>query len=643
MIKDIMNNNESKKINSDKINKLKEIIPNCFDENDNFYIEKLKKELENDLSFSKESFELNFLGKSYAKMITGLDTETVIVPDIAHNNKNENKNSKNIYISGDNLDALKHLLKAYEGKVKCIYIDPPYNTGSDGFAYNDSFSFDKESLIAKLDVSEQEADRILSMTSGNSSSHSAWLTFMYPRLYLARQLLKEDGVIFISIGDDEFANLKLLCDDIFGEENFLTDIIWNSTKSVTNTALISNSHTHTMVYFKKKSYFIENRTEFRLKDDGTGFSNPDNDPRGPWKADPFQVGGWRANQQYEIINPKTGEKYKPKAGNSWKNEYKKYIELVNDNRIVFGVSGESGPQRKRFLSEAQERGKVAKTLWEDVETTTNGTELLKKLFDGKTVFSNPKPIGLIERILQLGTTSSDDIVLDFFSGSASTAHAVLLHNAINSTKLKYIMIQIPENLDVSLANANNDNREMIKNEIEVCDSVNAPHFLSVIGQQRIIRASELIKKDYPNSSIDYGFKHYILKNTSDKLLNKLETFEPSEMYADYDIYKEYGIDTILETWKLKDGYKFSSEVIPVDFDGYIAYQCDECLYFINPHITIENIKSLLEKYNNEEKFNCDKIVLFGYSFFLNEIEMIKNNVKQVKNFKNIDIKVYTRY
>ena len=174
MIKDVITSNESKKNNSDKINKLKEIMPNCFDKNGCFYIEKFKKELENDLLYSKESFELNFLGKSYSKMITGLDTETVIVPDTDHNNKIENKNSENIYISGDNLDALKHLLKAYEAKIKCIYIDPPYNTGSDGFVYNDSFAFDKESLITKLDVSEQEAERILSMTSGNSSSYISY-------------------------------------------------------------------------------------------------------------------------------------------------------------------------------------------------------------------------------------------------------------------------------------------------------------------------------------------------------------------------------------------------------------------------------------------------------------------------------------
>ena len=188
MIKDIIENNQNKNINQDKINQLKQIIPNCFDKNGNLDIELLKKEFNSELNFTKESFELNFLGKSYAKMITGLETETVIEPDLEHNSKEENKNSENIYISGDNLDALKHLLKAYEGKIKCIYIDPPYNTGSDGFVYNDTFKFTKEILTEKLDIDSEEADRILNMTSGNCSSHSAWLTFMYPRLYLSRQL-----------------------------------------------------------------------------------------------------------------------------------------------------------------------------------------------------------------------------------------------------------------------------------------------------------------------------------------------------------------------------------------------------------------------------------------------------------------------
>lgn len=297
--------------------------------------------------------------------------------------------TNNLIIKGNNLLALHSLKKEFEGKIKLIYIDPPYNTGSDGFSYNDNFN------------------------------HSSWLTFMKNRLEVARDLLRDDGCIWISCDDREFAYLKVLCDEIFYSKNFLNDVIWNSTKSVTNTALISVSHTHNLVYFKIKEYYIKNRTEFRLKENGEGFSNPDNDPRGVWKADPFQVGGWRPNQQYEIINPKTKVVYHPNEGCSWKNDYEKFQELLKDNRIVFGVDGEAGPQRKRFLFEALERGKVAKTIWDDIDTTTNATQHNKKMFS-RIVFSNPKPEALIQRILELSSNPSD-IVLDYHLGSGTTA------------------------------------------------------------------------------------------------------------------------------------------------------------------------------------------------------------------------------
>ena len=300
---------------------------------------------------------------------------------------------ENLIIKGNNLLALYSLKGQFLSRVKLVYIDPPYNTGSDGFVYNDSFN------------------------------RSTWLTFMKNRLEVAWSLLKHNGAIVISIDDGEFAHLKILCDELFGSENFLSDIIWNSTKSVTNTAIISTSHTHNLIYFKDKEYFVKNRTEFRLNENGQGFANPDNDYRGPWKADPFQVGGWRPNQQYEITNPNTGVVYTPNKNCSWKNDFEKFQKLLKDNRIVFGKDGTSAPQRKRFLSEAKSRGKVAKTIWDDVGTTTNGTQHLKKLF-GEAVFNNSKPETFIKRIIEL-TTSPGDIVLDYHLGSgttASTAH-----------------------------------------------------------------------------------------------------------------------------------------------------------------------------------------------------------------------------
>ncbi len=296
---------------------------------------------------------------------------------------------ENLIIKGNNLLALHSINKQFADKVKLIYIDPPYNTGKDGFKYNDKFN------------------------------HSTWLTFMKNRLEVARRLLRDNGVIFISVDDREFAYLKILCDEIFGRENFLNDVIWNSTKSVTNTAIISVSHTHNLVYFKNKDYYIKNRTEFRLVEDGEGFFNPDDDPRGVWKADPFQVGGWRPNQQYEIKNPNTGIIYTPNKGCSWKNDYKKFQELVADNRIVFGARGTASPQRKRFLFESEKRGKVSKTIWDDAGTTTDGTRHLKQLFN-EIVFDNPKPEQFIEKIIELATNEYD-IVLDYHLGSGTTA------------------------------------------------------------------------------------------------------------------------------------------------------------------------------------------------------------------------------
>ena len=225
MIKDIKAQNENTKPNDGVLRKLHADFPQCFTNEGKFDLERFQQLLENKLDVTKEGYELNFLGKNYANLIASTETETVIEPDLEHNAQPENANSQNVYISGDNLDALKHLLKSYSGKIKCIYIDPPYNTGSDGFVYNDKFNFTKEQLQTKLSISEEKAKRILDLTKRGSASHSAWLMFMAPRLMLAKDLLTEDGVIFISIDDNEQANLKLLCDSVFGEENLVANFI----------------------------------------------------------------------------------------------------------------------------------------------------------------------------------------------------------------------------------------------------------------------------------------------------------------------------------------------------------------------------------------------------------------------------------
>ncbi len=625
--------------------KLHADFPQCFNKEGQFDMEKFQQLVQTEVDVTHEGYELNFLGKNYANLIASTETETVIQPDLEHNAKPENCNSQNVYISGDNLDALKHLLKSYSNSIKCIYIDPPYNTGSDGFVYNDKFTFTEEQIQTKLGVSEEKAKRILDLARRGSASHSAWLMFMAPRLMLAKDLLTEDGVIFISIDDNEQANLKLLCDSIFGEENFLTDLIWNSTKSVTNTALISVSHTHTLIYFNDKSYFVKNRTEFRLEDNGEGFINPDNDPRGPWKADPFQVGGYRANQQYEIVNPKTGVTYRPNPGSSWKNDYEHFQELLKDNRIVFGVSGEAGPQRKRFKWEAEERGSVSKTLWTDVETTTNGTELLKKIFDGKSVFSNPKPVGLIKRILELGA-KDDCYILDFFSGSATTAHSVLLKNSeIQGSNIKFIAVQLPENLDENLRNANDDNREFLSNAVSICDSIGKPHTLDYIGFERIRRAAAKIREENPLFAGDLGFKHYTLQDVPQNTLDKMETFDPTGMFGEGDILQSFGKDTVLETWCVKDGYGFGANISELKLADYTAYHCGSHLYFVEGEYFDENAMiALIDKYHSDPSFNPQNIVLFGYSFSFTQVEMLRKNLATLSDSaKNLNMNLDIRY
>ncbi len=626
MIKQILENNDKVSANCREVEALKKALPSYFDKDGNFDITKLKNLLDkNEVDISKEGFELKFLGKNYAKYLAGVETETVITPDVEHNEKEENINSENVYLRGDNLDALSHLLKAYSEKVKMIYIDPPYNTGSDGFVYNDKFEFTPENLAKAMGIEQEEAERLISLKG--RSSHSAWLTFMYPRLTLARELLREDGVIFISIDDNEVAQLKLLCDDVFGEENFVGDIIWNSTKSVTNTALISVSHTHNLVYFKCNEYFVKNRSEFRLKDDGEGFENPDNDPRGAWKADPFQVGGWRPNQQYEIINPNTNVVYKPNTDCSWKNDYDKYLELLKDNRIVFGKDGKSGPQRKRFIWEAQERGKVSKTLWTDIDTTTNGTQMLKTLFNNDNIFNNPKPIGLIKRMCELAANSHNDIILDFFSGSATTAHAVMQLNAEDGGKRKFILVQLDEEIDPKKS----------KTAYDFCiNEIKQQPVISSIGIERIKRSVKEIKNS-KHKPFDSGFKIYKLNEFKDKALNSIIDFNPeidniSNSINDFKFDGVDGIKTVLTTYMIKDGFDFNTQYEKIMINNYEAYKCENVLYLLNEGFDCKGINELVKRLENNI-IEINKIVVFSYTFnFSNSIEL-KANIKQLKNVK----------
>ncbi len=478
---------ESLDITKKKIAQLKKLFPEVISEG-KIDVEKLQRTLADDVDGKDEKYSFNWAGRKDTFKSIQTTAKGTLVP--AEKDSVNWDKTENLFIEGDNLEVLKLLQKAYFEKIKLIYIDPPYNTGKD-FIYKDNF---KQSIKSYFEQTRQSENGIKLTTNPETSGryHSDWISMMYPRLFIARNLLRNDGVIIVSIDDNEVHNLRLILNEIFGEENFIADVIWNSTKSVTNTAIVSVAHTHNLVYLKNKEYFVVHRTEFRLPESGKGFSNPDYDLRGPWKADPFQVGGWRPNQQYEVKNPKTGKIYKPNPGCSWKNDYKKFQELLKDNRIVFGVTGEAGPQRKRFLSEATERGKVVTTIWNDVDTTTNATQYLKKMF-GFSAFDNPKPVNLIQRFIQLGTVD-EGVIMDFFSGSGTTAEAVLQQNIEDGGTRTFICVQLPE--------PTNKESEARKEGFEK---------ISDIAKKRIRKVISRINKE---KNQKFGFKVFELKSSN---------------------------------------------------------------------------------------------------------------------------------
>lgn len=327
----------------------------------------------------------------------------------------------NIIIEGDNYHSLYALSFTHKKSIDLIYIDPPYNTGNNDFIYNDSYV--------------DKTDRF---------RHSKWLSFMSKRLRLAKNLLSNKGLIFISIDENEFAQLKLLCDNIFTEKNFVVDLIWNSRKSVSNDTIVSLNHNHTLIYAKNIDTIQQNKLNYRLRGSKEKFSNPDNDPRGEWTADPFDAPEIRKeNLTYIIENPNTGKKYLPPKGRHWRTTEDEYKKFLADGRIVFGKTGKAKPQLKRFYYEAEKKGVVPKSIWDDVGTTTNGTQELEKIL-GEKKFNNPKPVSFILKILELASFK-DSTILDFFAGSGTTGHAVLAMNRRDGGNRKFILCTNNEN------------------------------------------------------------------------------------------------------------------------------------------------------------------------------------------------------
>lgn len=485
------------------------------------------------------------------------------------------KETENIYIEGDNLEVLKLLQETYLGKIKLIYIDPPYNTGHD-FIYSDNFSKTISDYLSSSGQYDDDGNLMVANLESNGRFHSDWLNMMYSRLRLAKNLLSDDGVIVISIDDNEQHNLRKICDEIFGASSFVTDFIWNSRKSVSNDAVVSLNHNYTLVYAKNMSVFYENKATFKLPDTGEGFDNPDNDPRGKWKADPFDSPGIRPNLTYKITNPNNGAEYWPPEGRCWRTGEKEYLQFLEEGRIVFGKNGTSKPQLKRFFSDAQSKGLTPKSLWDDCGTATDGTKEIIDIF-GTKVFDTPKPVGFIKRIIEL-CTDENSIVLDFFSGSATTAHAVIEKNAEDGGKRKFILVQVPEKCGEN-SQAKNAGYQTI------CD----------IGEDRIRRIGDKNRC----VSADTGFR--VLKldssNMKDVYYNPTETQQSLfDTYAD-NIKEDRTPEDLLFQVMLDLGVLLSSKIDETTIAGKKVFNVADgfLIACFDKDVTEETVKAVAEK------------------------------------------------
>jgi len=408
-------------------------------------------------------------------------------------------NTENLYIEGDNLDVLKLLQETYLGKIKMIYIDPPYNTGND-FVYNDDFAESTDEYLANSGQFDSEGNRLVTNTESNGRYHTDWLNMIYPRLKLSKDLLSEDGAIFISIDDNEVENLKKICDEIYGEQNYVQEIIWIKKFSPQNDAkYFSLNHETLLCYAKNKNSFSRKLlppTEEMMK----RYKNPDNDPRGPWTSGDCTIGRVTEKDYYPITTP-SGRQVYPSNGNVWRFSRETFKKLIDDNRIWFGENGDNMPRVKRFLSETN-NGIVPISVWgfEEVGHTQSASQELKKTFDDKQFFDYPKPVGLIKKSAIIAS-DPNSVVLDFFSGSATTAHAVMQLNAEDGGNRKFIMVQLPEETD--------EKSEAYKAGYKnICE----------IGKERIRRAGTKIKDENPETTanLDTGFRVLKLDTTNMK-------------------------------------------------------------------------------------------------------------------------------
>ncbi|HHU0169232.1 TPA: site-specific DNA-methyltransferase, partial [Neisseria meningitidis] len=605
--------------NSTQLEQLKKLFPACFDADGNFLIDRLQAEIAPQTDIGREFYEMNWLGKSYARLLRNLPPETLISEDKTHNAKPENAGSQNLLIRGDNLEVLKHLKNAYTNSVKMIYIDPPYNTGSDGFVYQDDRKFTPAELACLANIDEDEAARILDFTDKGSNSHSAWLTFMYPRLYIARELLKDDGVIFISIDDNEAAQLKLLCDEVFGEGNFIKDLIVNTSEGGGNAKYVVNGHETVLVYAKDITHF----DNLKRPKDIRGKKIVINDELYWIQEDAVREQfGKYGNLHYEDIIEIKGIEFKNKIDKDIENN--EYILIPKSyGKTIIGKLRKVSDDFSKFHS-ILNIGNISKNL------TKDGIRELEELFEtgkGYSPFETPKPLDLLKRLVLSATFKGNqtDLILDFFAGSGTTAHAVMQLNAEGQNgNRRYICVQLPE-------------KTAEKSEAR---KAGYPTIFD-ITKARIEKAAAKIRVEHPDYTGDSGFK--IFQTADNFRQHPDKDFSPEQPDLPLnDELSEEQLQTLLTTWTLYDGAALTTPVEPVRLGSYTAYLCEKRLYLMNAGFTSADLLAFIRKLDDDAAFNPNRVIVFGSNMASAMQHELDQAVRGYANKKEIELNVIIR-
>lgn len=540
--------------------------------------------LDDDDETAFEHYGLNWPGKRKAKKVAATPSTLTLTP--LKGEGIDEDTTENIFIEGDNLEVLKILYKSYKDKIKMIYIDPPYNTGND-FVYNDDFRMTEEEFMRAEGTVDEIGNKLVANKKTSGRFHANWLNMMYPRLKIARELLKDDGVIFISIDDNEVGNLRLLCDEIFGEDNLITQICHKARASISNDKIISANHNHILLYAKSQEMVFKNRNKIGLDPDLTGFANPDNDPRGSWKLTPVDGpgGAKKGNPYYEFLGVEG---------------YFRYSKQTMEEKYREGliVKTANGLQQKYFLSQAEQSRKTDTTWWEDGGLTSTATRRLQELMENKT-FDTPKPIELVYRMLKLMTFTDrkNALILDFFSGSATTAHAVMQLNAEDEGSRKFMMVQLPEETE------------------EKSEAYKAGYTtIAEIAKERIRRASRAVRENNPSFAGDLGFQVYKTIRSNHKKWGKYSITTPQEadnLFATHQhfLIDDWEYDSVVTEILLTEGFALTSKIEAFDSvttnqisritdpdKEYLLYVC------LDEHINPDTIKAL--NMNDNDIFIC---------------------------------------